>query len=284
MEPGKPLPLNDIDLGPEEFNFFRIKIFELAGINLSDVKIDLVRTRLRMRVLRQGFADFSEYIAFLKSIPPDHEEWENFINLLTTNKTEWFREPEHFTFLEEEFVPHWKKSGKKKLSVWCAASSTGEEPYTLSLVFNSALKGSGIDYEIFATDIDTKVLGHAHNGVYPKSSLSQIPEKFHSGFSSGTGDISEWIKVKNEIRRPITFAQMNLTAPSYNWNKKFDLIMCRNVLIYFKQQTIQTLVENMYRSCDQSGILIVGHSESLQNLKHSWKYLEPSIYQKGKIF
>lgn len=277
-------PTSDIYLAPDEFVFFRNKIFQLAGISLSDAKLDLVRTRLKNRVLKLGHGSFGEYIEHLKSIPADHEEWEDFINLLTTNKTEWFREPEHFTFIEKEYLPRWKKLGQKRLSVWCAAGSTGEEPYTLSLLLNSALKGSGIDYSIFATDIDTKVLGHAYNGVYPRSALAQVPEKFHSGFSTGTGDISDWIKVRKEIRTPVTFAQMNLTAPVFEWSKKFDLIMCRNVLIYFKHQTIETLIENMYHSSANSAVLIVGHSESLQNLKHSWKYREPSIYHKGKIF
>src|SRR5437868_12688158 len=116
MEKWKSPLDTDLILESEEFHYFRDKIAELAGISLSDVKLDLVRTRLKNRVLKQGHGNFSAYIHFLNSIPVDHPEWEEFINLLTTNKTEWFRENAHFLFLEKEFLPKWKKTGKKKLS------------------------------------------------------------------------------------------------------------------------------------------------------------------------
>lgn len=267
-----------------DFDYCREKIFHLAGISLSNGKLDLVQSRLKARVSALQLSSISEYVLYLKEIPPGHEEWESFINILTTNKTDWFREADHFEYLTQVFLPKWKKLGKKHLTIWCAASSTGEEPYTLSLVLHEALKGSGITYEIFASDIDTKVLTHAQNGVYQLDRLEQVPEKYHYGFMKGTGEIANWMKVKKEIKKAVSFHQVNLNKWPFAWSDKFDLIMCRNVLIYFGKETIQGVIENLYKTAESESVLIIAHSESLQNIKNPWKYLSPSIYCKGKVF
>jgi chemotaxis protein methyltransferase CheR len=268
----------------EEFNYFRSKIFDLAGISLSDAKLDLIQARLRHRILALSLSDYKDYQKYLERLPTSHEEWEVFINLLTTNKTDWFREPEHFTFINQEFLPKWLKLNKKHLSVWCAASSTGEEPYTLSLVLNKALQGSGVSYDILATDIDTKVLGLARNGVYPKERLGQVPETYHhSGFCFGRDEISDWVKVRKEIKAPVKFQQLNLTTGPFGLKQDFDLVLCRNVLIYFSPQTISKVAESLHQCASKDGVLLIAHSESLQNINASWKYVRPSIYQKGKL-
>lgn len=267
----------------DQFDYFRKKIFELAGISMSDVKIDLLQSRLRPRVLHKGFTSFEEYKLFLSDIPQADPEWETFINLLTTNKTDWFREPEHFDYIVEEFIPQWKLLGKKKLKVWCAASSTGEEPYTLALVLNEVFKNSDYKYEIHASDIDTKVLGLARNGVYPKVRLDQIPDIYHDGFSFGTGDISHWMKIKRPIKQHVTFFQYNLTQAS-KLNQQYDLIFCRNVLIYFNPLTISAVVNSLFEQAESESVLVISHSESLQTLKTNWKLKRPSLYVKGKSF
>lgn len=274
---------NELKLGSEEFNFFRAKIFDLAGIHLSDKKKDLVQSRLRTRVIQLEMGSFVEYASYLNKLPPSHMEWESFINFLTTNKTDWLREVDHFTYLENEFLPKWIKLGRNYLSVWCAASSTGEEAYTLSLVLHSALKGTGITYNVIASDIDTKVLKHAQNGVYPRDRIHQIPQRFHSGFAFGTGEISEWMKVKKEIKTPVTFKQVNLTHP-LPWNDCFDLVVCRNVLIYFNPQTIKLVINNIFQTAKSDSVLIIAHAESLQNIESLWSYKRPSIYYKGRCF
>jgi len=269
-----------LNLGPEEFSFFRGKIFELAGIHLTDKKKDLVLSRLRTRVHELEFVSFGEYASYLKKLPPSHMEWELFINFLTTNKTDWFRELDHFNFIENEFLQKWKKLGHKNLSVWCAASSTGEEAYTLSLVLSAALKGTGITYKIIASDIDTKVLKRAQNGVYPRDQIQTIPERFHRSFNFGTGEISSWMKVKKEIKDPVSFKKINLTHP-LPWNDCFDLVMCRNVLIYFNPQTIKLVINNIFQTAKSESSLIIAHAESLQNIESPWRYKGPSIYYKG---
>lgn len=271
-------------LSVQEFDYFRSRIFDLAGISLSEAKRDLIQSRLRPRLVATGMEDFLEYRKYLESLPPSHEEWEAFTNLLTTNKTDWFREKEHFNYIVSDFLPKWKTLGKKHLQVWCAASSTGEEPYTLSLVLNEALKGSGITYEIQASDIDTKVLRQAVNGVYPKDRLSFIPDKYHSNFALGSGEIAGWMKVRKEIRGAVQYSQFNLTHLPYRWAKPFDLILCRNVLIYFNAETIRQVVDGFFGTATKDSVLIIAHSESLQNIKSNWKYIRPSIYSKGRVF
>lgn len=271
-----------MQLSAKAFEYFQFKIYSLAGISLSGAKHDLVQTRLRSRILTLGLPDYESYKDYLKSKSEDDPEWEAFINLLTTNKTDWFRESGHFDFITDEFLPRWKKLGKTHLNVWCAASSTGEEPYTLSLILHEALKESGHTYSILASDIDTRVLKTAVNGVYPIEFLPQIPERYQQiGFALGKEDISGWMKVKKEIRQHVEFMQFNLTKYPYPHVQKFDLVLCRNVLIYFNQETINRVVENIYQVTNPEGILIIAHSESLQNLATPWKYLRPSLYFKG---
>lgn len=267
----------------EDFEFFRQKIFNIAGISMSDVKFDLLQSRLRSRLVSLNFKSFSEYRAYLSELQDNDPEWECFINQLTTNKTDWFREPEHFKYMVQDFLPKWKLLGKKHLNVWCAASSTGEEPYTISLVLHEALKDTGITYSVFSTDIDTKVLETAKNGVYPKSRLDQIPLHFHSHFIPGSQEISHWMKVRNEIKGPVSYQQLNLTK-NFKSEKKFDLILCRNVLIYFNPVTIGNVVKMMFENANNDCVLLIGHSESLQNITTTWKFARPSVYVKGGRF
>ena len=271
-------------LDPKEFNFFRARLFELTGINLNDSKQDLVQTRLRSRILKLNMDSFASYADYLETISHDNEEWQVFINLLTTNKTAWFREKEHFDYIEREFLPVWEKQGRKCLSVWCSASSTGEEPYSLSLVLHSALSRKGIDYRIMASDIDTRVLSVAQNGVFERKSLELIPAKFHKDFCSGTGEISNWIKIKDYIKEPISFQKLNLSDLPTGWSEVFDLIVCRNVFIYFKSQTIESVVKKFYSVAGNNAVLIIAHAESLQNISTTWDYKHASIYTKGKIY
>lgn len=275
--------IQDLKISNDQFDFFRKKIFELAGISMSDVKIDLVQSRLRSRVLNIGLNSFEDYQSYLTAVPKDHAEWETFINLLTTNKTDWFREPEHFEYLTQEFLPHWKKTGKKKLHIWCAASSTGQEPYTLSLILNEFFRNTHYDYEIHASDIDTNVLKLAQNGVYHREQLNQIPEKFHTHFAMGSGEIEQWMKVKKQIKKPVTFFQFNLTHFE-KFDRQYDLILCRNVLIYFGQQTISQVVNTLFQNAASDSVLVIAHSESLQTINTEWSFKRPSIYVKGKKY
>jgi chemotaxis methyl-accepting protein methylase len=266
----------------DDFSYFRGLVRELLGIQLSSAKKELVQSRLRARINALGVDGFSGYRAHLGQLASSDPEWQVFINLLTTNKTDWFRESAHFDYLKKDFLPAWKALGRRKLQVWSAACSTGEEPYTLAAVLEKEL-GAGYGYEILATDIDTEVLRNAKNGVYPLSRMEQVPENYRNGlFCVGTGEISQWMKVKSQLRQNINFQQINLTRPPYPWIGKFDLIFCRNVLIYFPKEEIQKVIEGMHDAAAPGANLVIGHSESLQNVKVSWNYKKPSIFLKGE--
>ncbi len=268
------------DLSREDFEYFKLCIFKRAGISLSPAKLDLVKTRLRTQVQRHGLKSYSDYRKLLERTPENDSEWQDFVNLLTTNKTDFFREPQHFTFLEKVFLPNWLKEGKKHLSVWCAASSTGEEPYTLAMVLKRSLP-SDVTFHIMASDIDTKVLRTAENGVYSIRKLSEIPELYQeSHVAIGSGEIADWFKFKKSLRENMSFQQHNLIEEKLPSNERFDLIFCRNVLIYFSPPTIRGVMQKMHQCLDDKGLLFIGHSESIQNSTDLFRSVKPSIYKK----
>lgn len=274
----------DLDMSFEDFDYFRQCIHRIAGIWMADVKMDLLQSRLRSRVFELGLENYTDYAKLLKRTNEGSGEWQVFVNLLTTNKTDWFRENAHFEYLKNEFIPRWLGLKKQTLKVWCAASSTGEEPYTLAFVLQEALAPLQKDFEIKASDIDTDVLKRAQNGVYPRAMLSQIPGQYHSYLSMGDGDISNWMKVKSSLKTKINFCQVNLMQTPYPKNEVFDLIFCRNVLIYFNREHVAKVVEAFSHVAAHDSVLAIAHSESIQNMESGWNYLRPSLYTKGKIF
>lgn len=265
----------------KSFDYLQATVERLAGIHLNSSKQQFILSRLRTRIIELGLTDLDDYCDYLQQLPTDHEEWQKLINSITTNKTEWFREIAHFNFLINEFLPKWIERGPKDiLKIWSAACSTGEEPYSLAGILRHHMPPQ-FRYHILATDIDTEVLSFAQNGVYPKDRFQSIPLIYQNNFFSfGTGDISNWMKVKKEIKSQITFQQFNLTQINYPWNSEFHLIFCRNVFIYFKHETIEKIVDNMYDSAANGGHFLTGHSESLQAIKLRWKYVRPSLYYK----
>lgn len=267
-------------LEAEDLQYFSEKIKALAGIHITSSKKDLVRTRLRTRLLELGLESYSEYRECLKKLKPCDPEWQVFTNLLTTNKTDFFREPAHFDFLIEKIIPEWLTKNKREFKVWSAASSTGEEAYTLSMVLDHALP-KGYSYKIFASDIDTKVIQRASNAVYPKTKLVEIPEEYQkSSIDLGQGNVSAWFRLKKHLKDNATFAQHNLISEKIPSEAPFDLILCRNVLIYFEPKTIQAIQEKLFQATAQGGYLFIGHSESFQGLQHQWKPMAASIFKK----
>lgn len=266
------------DLEEKDFQVFRELIFKKAGITLSHGKKNLLQTRLRGRVKDLALKDFSSYKNYLVSLPEKDPEWQVFINQLTTNKTNFFREPKHFNFLVREFIPEWVRRNESSLKIWSAASSTGEEAYTLGMIFKNHLP-PGKSFDILGTDIDTKVLEKASNGVYRSELLKDIPEPYAGNFTLGTGAVSDWMRINKEVKDHVKFSQFNLTS-GHPLEKNFDVIFCRNVLIYFSPSTIESVIEMLYRSTCPGGYLFIGHSESLHTIRHNWKQVAPSIYRK----
>lgn len=272
-------------LTDEDFLFFKEKIFAASGINLNLSKKTLVQSRLNAHLNKLNIETFQEYRRHLESLNPQDPELQSFINLLTTNKTEWFRENDHFLYLVNQFIPTWKKQGKKHLKIWSAASSSGEEAYTIAVILHKILENTGIHFEIIGSDIDTNMIDFANNGVYKKDQLVNIPAEYHKYFDLGKNEIKEWMKINKLIRPHVSFRQFNLKNGNYEeMNHSFDLIFCRNVMIYFTPETITDISQSLYKNAAKDSVLIISHSESLQNLKTSWKVKAPSIYTKGPLF
>lgn len=270
------------ELADEDFVFFQKKILLLSGIHLTAGKKDLLRARLTSRLAALELPDISAYRRYLGTLSAQDKEWQRLVNQITTNKTDFFREPAHFKFLTETYLPAWlRRNPRAKLRVWSAACSTGEEPYTLAMVLLHFFKDSS-RFEIFASDIDTKVLAQAKNAVYPRHRLQEIPPSYHeSGVIQGRGDVSNWFKIREPMQATVSFGRVNLIEADFQRHGKFDIIFCRNVFIYFQMDTIEKILSGFSQSLNPDGHLFLGHSESLRMDPKAWSTLGPSIYQKG---
>lgn len=266
----------------EDFEYFKNLVLELTGIHLSEKKRDLLKTRLGPYLRTHNFKGYSDYRKYLSGLQKDHLEWQSFINLITTNKTDFFREPAHFEYLADVLIPHWIKAEKKEVHIWSAACSSGEEPYTLAMFLEKFLP-AGMTYKILASDIDTTILSKAQNGVYPAAKLSEIPEAFlKESVDYGAGDISGWFRIKKHLKKNITFKIHNLIEEELPQEQLFDLVLCRNVMIYFPKEIVGSVATKLYQATSNDGYLFIGHSESLQSSKTPWAPAAPSIYKKGQ--
>lgn len=268
------------NLTQEDLGFFAKLIEARAGIHLKTSKLEMVRTRLYSRVQANGLKSFHEYRRLLAELPADDPEWEQFTNLLTTNKTDFFREIKHFEYLKNEILPQWLERGEDTFRVWSAASSTGEEPYTTAMLLLKFLP-EGKKCEILASDIDTNVLKTAKNGVYPISRRHEIPFEYQSFIEIGKESAQGWFRVRPQIRGRVHFVQHNLISPVVP-DLQFDLVLCRNVLIYFDTETVDAVQAKLFRATKIGGYMMIGHSESLQRFKTDWNTVGPSIFMKSK--
>jgi len=271
--------LNNREFAFTKQNFERVVqlINDFSGISLSDRKTDMVYSRLARRLRKVGLTDFDEYLNFVVS---DKSEQEVFINALTTNLTHFFRERHHFDYLADSFLPELLKSGKKRIRFWSAGCSTGEEPYTLSMVWREQKnKPTGIDFKILATDLDTNVLESCRQGLYSEEKLKPV-DKTHLKWFKQTQECksNEW-KINPKLREDIAFKQLNLMN-EWPMKGKFDLIICRNVLIYFDKPTQEALVERYHGMLSDNGCLMLGHSENLSANKSIFSPLGKTIYRK----
>ncbi len=275
--------MNNPKLSTKDFRRLRDIVYRNSGITLSDQKRDLVRGRLMKRIRFHGLNSFSDYCNLL-SEQDSGEELTAFIDAISTNKTDFFRENAHFEFLEREVLPGLKAEKQsrsvRRVRIWSAACSTGEEPYTLAIVLRRVgLDASASwDCKILATDISTKVLRLAVDGEYDPERVAPIPatelKTCFQRLSNGK------YRVKDAQRELIQFGRLNLLRDKYPFRGKFDFIFCRNVMIYFDSPTRERLVKHFYEYLQPGGYLFVGHSESLSGLTHPYAYVKPSIYRK----
>lgn len=262
------------------FNTLRKIVGEQTGISLSDHKRDLVYGRLTKRLRKLGLSSFDQYCDMLVNNPGD--EMEHFTNAITTNLTSFFRENHHFEYLQslitDELLPHNLHTG---LRIWSAGCSTGEEPYSIAMTLREAIPNiDRLDIRILATDLDSNVVKHAANGVYTESRIESMDkDKLRRWFHKGKGEQAGHVKVRAELQKLITFKQLNLMQ---NWpmQGQFDIVFCRNVVIYFDKPTQSVLFERFANQIKDNGHLIIGHSENLNNVTDRFSLIGKTIYRK----
>jgi chemotaxis protein methyltransferase CheR len=266
-------------LGRREFEEIRAFLLARAGIQLNDHKVSMVESRLAKRLSANGVDTFRDYVAVL--LASDAEQTEA-VNALTTNKTEFLREAAHFEHLTRDFLPRYlERTRRDRLFFWSAAASTGQEAYTLAIILHQFLAPRGVEFRIYASDIDTNVLAQAERGIYSEDQIRPFPTEVRARYlQRGRGSNAGCVRVCDELRGLIKFRKMNLVADEPPLGLHFDAVFLRNVLIYFGSDTIQTVVAKMHRSLNPGGLLFVGHSESLNGIKHGFEAAGTSIYKK----
>jgi len=259
-------------------DFERVKkmIYNRAGISLSSSKQNMVYSRLARRLRATGYNSFKDYLDSLER-SNNSSEWEAFTNALTTNLTSFFREQHHFPMLEK----HAEKRGNKgKIHLWCSASSTGEEPYSMAISMVQAFKTLTPPVHILATDLDTNVLAKARAGIYPLERLEKLPgDKLRKFFLKGKGAHAGYAMVRPELKNMITFRQLNLLDSSWPIRGPFDAIFCRNVMIYFDKPTQYKILQKFVPLLAPDGLLFAGHSESFQHAADLFKLREKTVYE-----
>jgi chemotaxis protein methyltransferase CheR len=269
-------------LSSADFDWFRGQIYDAAGIALQPLKRTMVTSRLARRLRRLGLGGYDEYRAYLQGRNREDPEWREFVNALTTNKTAFFREPQHFELLRRRVLPALRESAEQRahdtsVSIWSAGCSTGEEPYTLSMVLRQALPPSW-RCRITASDIDTAVLKTAERGIYSGHSLEEAPPDVRQRcFLRAPGE-DQWA-VNPELRALVSFRRINLMEEPWPLEERFDAIFCRNVIIYFDRATQMRLFERFARQLAPGGHLFIGHSESLFGLTEFYERVEGTVYR-----
>jgi chemotaxis protein methyltransferase CheR len=274
-------PVARVDAAEQEFSFgaadferVRQLIYQRAGISLHAGKQAMVYSRLSRRLRETGHRSFASYLQWLEQPggAAGEPEWQEFVNCLTTNLTSFFREEHHFHELARDL----RARGGRPVRIWCNAASTGEEPYSIAMtVAEAGSQGSAI----LASDIDTKVLATASRAVYPADSRGLTPERLRQHFLRGRGANSGFIRVKPELARLVEFRTHNLMSAQWSFGEPFDIVFCRNVMIYFDAPTQRRVLERIHRVMRPGGLLYVGHSENFTEARDLFRLRGKTIYE-----
>ncbi|HYD95664.1 MAG TPA: CheR family methyltransferase [Noviherbaspirillum sp.] len=266
--------VKEFEFTPRDFERVRSLIYKRAGIALAESKQEMVYSRLARRLRATGIRSFQAYLDDLES-RQDSGEWEAFTNALTTNLTSFFREAHHFPILADHV-----RNPKEPLLIWCAASSTGEEPYSIAITICEALGTLTPQAHVIATDIDTNVLATAANGIYPIERLDKMPpERARRFFLRGKGERAGLVRVRPELRQMVTFKQLNLLSDDWPVNGPFDAIFCRNVMIYFDKPTQGKILSRFAPLMKPDALLFAGHSENFLYVSDAFKLRGKTVYE-----
>ena len=270
------MPEREFRFTPDDFERIRKLIYEHAGISLGPIKQDMVYSRLARRLRTLNYRTFAEYLAHLES--GDDQEFETFVNSLTTNLTSFFRESHHFDILAKYLA---ESDNRRSIRIWCSAASTGEEAYSLAMTACEIFNSDTPPVNIIASDIDTTVLATGQKGVYSMDRVEKLsPERLRRFFLKGAGDQAGYVRVQPSLQKLITFTQVNLLDASLPVKGPFDIIFCRNVMIYFDKPTQYEILKKFVQLLSEKGLLFAGHSESFLHAADLFRPLGRTVYER----
>jgi len=270
------------EIGKADFDRLSNFIQTNYGIKMPPEKKVLMEGRLQKRLRANGFDSFSAYCAYLFSGEGKNEIL-HLIDAISTNTTHFFRESDHFDYLQSDILPEFENQGGNFLKVWSAAASSGEEIYTTAIAIEEYKRknGAGLDYSILGTDISTRILEKAINAIYPEERLAAMPVELKKEYFQRSKDRTKrLVKVGPKIGRKTQFQRLNLMDSNYNVPTDFDVIFCRNVLIYFEREVQEAVIAKLCEHLTSGGYLLLGHSESIMGRKFPLRTIKPTIYQK----
>ncbi len=270
--------IKEFEFTIRDFERVRSLIYRRAGIALAESKQEMVYSRLARRLRATGITSFVTYLDELEGGGND-SEWEAFTNALTTNLTSFFREAHHFPILAEH-VAKLKAKGSGQIEVWCSASSTGEEPYSIAITLCEAFGTLTPPAHVIATDIDTNVLNVGARGVYPMERVEKLaPERAKRFFLRGKGEQEGLVRVRPELQKMVTFKQLNLLSDDWPVSGPYDVIFCRNVMIYFDKPTQGKILSRFAPLMKPDGLLFAGHSENFLYVTDAFKLRGKTVYE-----
>ncbi len=274
------------DLTREDYELFRRLVYAKSGINLGDGKMQLVRARLGKKIREGNFKSFRNYYRHVES-DPSGESLCELLDAISTNTTHLFREIRHFNLLRT-LVTQWVedrawRSRNSTLRLWSAACSSGEEPHSIAMVVHDVLsRHHGIDFKLLATDLSTRMLSRAKIGLYDIHRVGTVPAELRNKyFRKVVDDGQSMLQIIPELRKHITFSHFNLMTPTFPFKQGFHVVFCRNVMIYFDRPTQEGLIGRIATHMLPGGYLMIGHSESLNGIRHPLAYVEPTVYRKA---
>ncbi len=272
-----------VELTDAEFEKISRLVYDQCGIHLNGGKKELVKARLGKRIRTGQFRSFRDYFQRVLE-DPSGQELVYLLNSISTNFTSFFREQKHFDYLRLEWLPELMKkklNGGRGLRFWSAGCSSGEETYSLAMTLLEAIDHPmAWEVSILGTDISTKVLKAAQEGIFHRERVQSLPAGLvKKYFLKGGRNWQDYVKIKDQVRNYVQFKRLNLMEP-FHFKEPFDCIFCRNVMIYFDKKTQMDLVNRFYDCLDYGGVLMIGHSESLTGIRHPFHYLRPAVYEK----
>ncbi|MBP3416022.1 MAG: protein-glutamate O-methyltransferase [Spirochaetaceae bacterium] len=273
-------------LSEAEFKKIAAYIEKNVGIKMPPEKRLMMQSRLSSRLKALHLDSYKQYIDYVFSgKDKDNHEIIMMIDAMTTNLTEFFREPQHFDFMKGTVLPQYAAQGRNQIKIWSAGCSTGQEPYTLSMVMASYIKNNPLssirDYSVLATDISTKVLDKAASAIYPMDAVKGIPKEImHQYFLKGKDPANPAVRLKQDIRSHVNFMRLNFMDEDYGFRDTLQIIFCRNVLIYFDKQNQEKVIRQFLRYLEPGGYLFLGHSETIFGMTLPFKTVAPTVFQR----